>query len=295
MKNNSLPGMTISSRKRSRRGTVKVTCSKCGEGLEEERIGRRSYCRKCHNESNKKWKKRHKAELSAEEKRKQTIRDKTRRMVKRGLIIKKPCEVCGDVNSEIHHADYTKPEYVRWVCKRCHALVHQALMEVKMKNTWRVEYKRLYKEYRKKTYPAGYQDFPNIDPKIPSEGKANGLTQIIIKFLSWKGHYANRIGTQGQARIHKIPRYSLGTGKIEYTDKVSYTKSTTKRGTPDINAIIYGKAVWIEVKVSKDRMSAEQIEQKGHIEDAGGVHYVARDMQSFYEWYYKFIEDGRVS
>lgn len=161
-----------------------------------------------------------------------------------------------------------------------------------MIKTWRAEYKRLWLEDRKRRMPVLVQDFPNDQPTIPSEKKANGLTQLIIKYLTWSGHYANRIGVQGQARVQKTPfRFNIFTQKMVYTDKTTWTKGQTKRGTPDIHAIIYGKAVWIEVKVGKDRMSADQLEQKAKIEEAGGLYFIAQDMQSFVDWYKKITED----
>lgn len=36
--------------------------------------------------------------------------------VKRGTLIRKPCEVCGDTNTQAHHEDYSKPLDVRWFC-----------------------------------------------------------------------------------------------------------------------------------------------------------------------------------
>lgn len=156
---------------------------------------------------------------------------------------------------------------------------------------WRSEYKKLW---RLSKDPIWQQDFPNDDPLIPSERKANGLTKLIINFLKWRGHYSNRINTQGQAHVHKIPRFNLHSGKIETSDQIRYTKSTTKKGTPDISAIIAGRAVTIEVKVGKDKMSKDQLEQKATIEAAGGIHFVARDMTTFYNWYYETFEHGRV-
>lgn len=119
----------------------------------------------------------------------------------------------------------------------------------------------------------------------PKVSTANGLTMAIIRFLTWKGHYANRIGTQGQARVQKIPRFNIHSKQMQYFDKVSWTKGNTKRGTPDITAIIGGKAVWIEVKSGQDRMSIAQKEQQASIEMAGGIYYIAQTMEDFYGWY----------
>ena len=156
--------------------------------------------------------------------------------------------------------------------------------------TWRAEYKRLFLAELKRKAPAFYASAggETYQVQIPSEKKANGLTQIIIKFLKLKGHYANRISTQGQARRgKKAVRFEAFTNKVVYTDDIKWTKGTTTGGTPDIDAIIYGRAVKIEVKVGKDRMSEEQIKQMGAIEGSGGLYFVARDMQSFYDWYYQ--------
>ena len=49
---------------------------------------------------------------------------KSRRAVKRGQLKKKPCEVCGDVNSEKHHPDYSDFKTVVWLCKFCHTQKH---------------------------------------------------------------------------------------------------------------------------------------------------------------------------
>lgn len=36
-----------------------------------------------------------------------------------------PCEVCGNVKSEAHHDDYSKPYDVRFLCREHHILYHQ--------------------------------------------------------------------------------------------------------------------------------------------------------------------------
>lgn len=49
-----------------------------------------------------------------------------RRAKQEGLIQQEPCESCGSA-AEAHHDDYTKPLEVRWLCRRHHAELHQAL------------------------------------------------------------------------------------------------------------------------------------------------------------------------
>lgn len=154
---------------------------------------------------------------------------------------------------------------------------------------WKTELKRLKLEYIKKTAPGFYKASGGDTMQVkPWNDKAtNGLTKAIIDWLTYSGHYANRINTQGQARVKKIPRHSLITGKIEYTDKVHYSKSMTAKGTPDIDSIINGLSVKIEVKAGKDRIRDNQVTQGNRITAAGGIYFVARDMDQFVNWYRK--------
>ena len=40
--------------------------------------------------------------------------------LKTGKIKKQPCRICGDLKSEKHHSDYSKPLKVKWYCKKHH-------------------------------------------------------------------------------------------------------------------------------------------------------------------------------
>jgi len=44
--------------------------------------------------------------------------------LRRGLIEKGPCEVCGAVEVDGHHDDYDRPAVVRWLCRRHHRQLH---------------------------------------------------------------------------------------------------------------------------------------------------------------------------
>jgi len=44
-----------------------------------------------------------------------------------GKIKKKPCEICGDPNTEAHHPDYGKPLEVVWLCDYHHKEEHKRI------------------------------------------------------------------------------------------------------------------------------------------------------------------------
>jgi hypothetical protein len=53
----------------------------------------------------------------------------TNNAIRGGKLIKRPCEVCGNANSEAHHEDYSKPLEVKWVCRKCHCKLHDNYIE----------------------------------------------------------------------------------------------------------------------------------------------------------------------
>ena len=44
--------------------------------------------------------------------------------MRKGILIKQPCEVCGELKVEAHHDDYSKPLDVRWLCGVHHKEAH---------------------------------------------------------------------------------------------------------------------------------------------------------------------------
>jgi hypothetical protein len=65
------------------------------------------------------WRKKWQDNLT--EKLKMAIRAKARRALKSGKIKKQPCEICGNITTEMHHDNYAKPLEVRWFCDLHHA------------------------------------------------------------------------------------------------------------------------------------------------------------------------------
>ena len=45
--------------------------------------------------------------------------------MRRGLVVKQPCAICGSADSEAHHPDYSRPAHVIWLCRRHHKQIHK--------------------------------------------------------------------------------------------------------------------------------------------------------------------------
>jgi hypothetical protein len=45
--------------------------------------------------------------------------------LRRGLVVRQPCEVCGEEKTDAHHHDYDRPLAVKWLCRRHHVLAHR--------------------------------------------------------------------------------------------------------------------------------------------------------------------------
>lgn len=46
--------------------------------------------------------------------------------IRKGVLVKRVCEVCGSRKSQAHHDDYSKPLSVRWLCQQHHADAHRS-------------------------------------------------------------------------------------------------------------------------------------------------------------------------
>lgn len=110
-----------------KKGFIKKTCSKCDEKLDRKNS---RYCKKCHNEHTRLWRKEN--PLTPEQRFKSNVRRLTNMRLQRGLMDRYPCHICGNEKAEAHHDDYNKPYCVRWLC-RTHHLEHHKNEQYKAK------------------------------------------------------------------------------------------------------------------------------------------------------------------
>ncbi len=134
------------------------------------------------------------------------------------------------------------------------------------------------------------QQHPNVPPHaLPpprryEDQTANGLTWCIIDYVRLCGGQAERISSEGRV-IDDRKTFQDVVGRVKSIGGIKRVYSSTQRGTADISATIKGRSVKVEVKVGKDRQSPKQKEYQQQVERAGGLYFIAKDFQRFFDWY----------
>ena len=138
---------------------------------------------------------------------------------------------------------------------------------------------------------AKYPNVPDIAlPKIEyNPNSANGLTRCIVDFLNLSGHQAERINTMGRM-VDNRKTYTDVIGRTKTIGSAKNIPTTGTKGSADISATIKGRSVKIEVKYGKDRQSQDQKVYQEMIERAGGFYIIAKDFDTFYQWYLDFVK-----
>jgi hypothetical protein len=73
--------------------------------------------------------------------------------IKRGDLVRGPCEVCGTAKTVAHHDDYEKPLEVRWLCHSHHHEAHG----------------RTAFTTRRKRIPENYKPTPVVLHRVPGQ------------------------------------------------------------------------------------------------------------------------------
>ena len=116
-------------------------CPKCGTprtwvraGVRKGVVQHKQKCRPCHRASlavdrakyggaaarNKRWEQRNRLASIAHK--------KVEYHLSVGNIVRRPCERCGDPDTQAHHDDYNVPLEVRWLCPKHHAERHHSFV-----------------------------------------------------------------------------------------------------------------------------------------------------------------------
>ena len=119
-------------------------------------------------------------------------------------------------------------------------------------------------------------------PKKLSDSSANELTKSILAWFKYqrdmgKKVFAERQGVEGRYRPGQEVTNVLGQRKQM---KGMYLPANNK-GAADIKSMINGRAIEIEVKHGKDRLSDGQIKYREKIEAGGGIYLVVKTWDDF--------------
>lgn len=134
-----------------------------------------------------------------------------------------------------------------------------------------------------------YPNQPYLVKKKFSDKSANALTKAIIAFIRLKGGQAERISNTGRV-IDTRKTYTDVLGHRRSIGSVQWIPGTGTPGTADISATIAGQSVKIEVKHGRDRQSEAQKRYQAEIERCGGIYYIAKTFDDFYQWYHQKFE-----
>lgn len=97
---------------------------------------------------------------------------------------------------------------------------------------------------------------------------ANDLTKTIVFDMKWvRGGVA----------------YRINNGAVYDKKRGTYRAGVQRKGVPDIIGIINGRFIGIEVKIGRDRQSADQKEVEREINEAGGVYFIAKSYDDYLE------------
>lgn len=153
--------------------------------------------------------------------------------------------------------------------------------------SWKNHYQQAHQKNFQEQYPSAWKDGHYCPPKYPDIKTTNGITKVIVDFLTWSGHYCNRINVSGRM-IGGITKTESGA---TFDDR-KWITSSTKRGTSDLMSSIAGKMVCIEVKnaATKDKIRENQIKERARVEKSGAVYIVVRNIDEFFTWYYSYTK-----
>lgn len=98
-------------------------CTKCGE--HPVMPYHHCWCRKCMNAYMRANRPKHR-ELNPEARKRANCRSYTNTLIGRGTLMRGLCQSCGTTeNIQAHHADYSDPRTVEWLCTACHRAHHR--------------------------------------------------------------------------------------------------------------------------------------------------------------------------
>jgi len=158
----------------------------------------------------------------------------------------------------------------------------------KGKLEWQRRYAAAHFKHYEQAHPVIVADGHYCLPKYPDIKTTNGITKFIIDYTKWHGALSERVGVTG--RVIKEKDIITATGQ-KIIGKSVQVKSSGKKGSSDTHITFNGYSLKVEVKnrYTNDTMKKEQKEYRDTAKQAGALHFIARDVESFIEWWDKVM------
>lgn len=141
-------------------------------------------------------------------------------------------------------------------------------------------YMQAHKDNFKQEYPQAFAGgfYAGMEPTVPDLATTNGITTFVSNYVKWVGGYANRINVAGRIIKNK-------------QGNEVRIKSSTKRGTEDLDILWRGRKIACEIKnaITKDTVKPDQDKQKGRIERAGGIYIIVTGVENFFVQWDKIV------
>lgn len=143
------------------------------------------------------------------------------------------------------------------------------------KHPYKDIFESAHKVWFQQQYPSAWKDGHYIPSRLPDVTTANGMASYIVDHCAWTGNYANRINVMGRQINGK------------------HIKSSTKKGTPDVDILINSVPIKAEIKINKDSQSDAQIKQQAAITKAGGNYYIFKSIDDYLDIFFQYCVKQR--
>lgn len=164
---------------------------------------------------------------------------------------------------------------------------------------FRDRYIEANRQYVEREFPAFYSAKGWFKPTYPKVETANGMKELVVKYLTWMGHFSNRTNNMGTPRVKKVPKYNIFTEQVEeIVTGVDWTTSHSKKGMQDIDCNLkhskhpFGIPWKIEIKVGRDKSSTAQKRFAPKVKKSGAIYSVIRTDAEFFNQYDELLKDS---
>ena len=133
--------------------------------------------------------------------------------------------------------------------------------------------------------PKNLKDLAKLADKLNAEKHPDIPPHVLVR-KSFKDLSANDLTKTiifDMYHVREGSAYRINNGAVYDQKRKVFRKGVQRKGIPDIIGIINGRFIGIEVKIGKDRQSADQKEIEKEINDVGGVYFIAKSYDDYLE------------